>query len=579
MFNNNLKTTLLIVLLAIQPTISFGKSTSKANIIPGNADLLANIYELVDHRKLDIEIFKRALNSEQSKLIIATLQGLGRIGGDAILPLIKPHFLSKQPEIRRAAVFAAGLSSSNSITKQLWLLLNNEKSEQVKQEIYLALGNLGDDDLVNKMLARLNQETDPKTRGSIFQGLAAAITYIESVSDQIGTDKNSTNVDFNALLTLFEKDDYVAFRVGYFLARVKNIENLLNPAQLQKFTTLTKDPDNKRMLARLIGRITKNPNLADRALLSWLIEQSESEDLALASESIFAMSNLLYIPQAKIQLGKLHIHNNPLIAQTALQVLADSSLDGVEIISLLKKQLKSPKASMVVAAMSGLVDRQKQDEMSWAVKILAHKNPFVKIRFAKKIAEKDLSGFKTVLGFLAKDPDPSVAKFATSLIDPTSVTVTSKKAKTPLFSLAKESIGKIILLRTSAGDIKLQITPQALYTGANFVRLVEKGYYNRTYFSRMLGNFVAQGGDSVGDVEGGSGEMIREEISYQSHTKGTVGIATSGKDTGDAQIFVNISDNIHLDRHYSTFAKVIEGMEVVHTLSNGDQIIEAKLVD
>ncbi|MCF6194891.1 MAG: HEAT repeat domain-containing protein, partial [Kangiellaceae bacterium] len=441
---SNLKTTLLILLLAIQPIVSSGQSKGNVNTV---TDLRASIYEIVDSRKLDIDTFNQALNSKQSKLIIATLQGLGRIGGEAILPIIKPHFLSKQPEIRRAAVFAAGLSGSKNITKQLWLLLNDEKGEQVKQEIYLALGNLGDDDLVEKMLARLNQETDQKTRGSIFQALAAAITYIDSVSEQIGTHKNSTNVDFNALLTLFEKDDYVAFRVGYFLARVKKIENLLSPAQLQKFTTLIKDPDNKRMLARLIGKITKRRHLANRGLLSWLIEQSENEDVALASESIFAMSSLLYIPQAKIQLGKLHIHNNPLIAQTALQVLADSSLNGTEIVSLLKKQLKSSKPSMVVAAMSGLADRQKQDEMSWAVKILAHKNPFVKIRFAKIIAEKDLSGFSKVLGFLAKDPDQSVAKFAKSLIDPKSVIASDNKANTPPFAIANQAVGKRILLK------------------------------------------------------------------------------------------------------------------------------------
>jgi len=398
------------------------------------------------------------------------------------------------------------------------------------------------------------------------------------VNDQVGTHKNSTDVDFVNLLKLFEKDDYVAFRVGYFLARVKKIEKLISPAQLQRLTKLTKDPDNKRMLARLIGKVTKRRHLANRGLLSWLIEQSESNDVALASESIMAMSNLLYIPQARIQLGKLHVNNNSLIAQTALEVLADSSLAGMQIMGLLKKQLKSAKPSMVVAAISGLVKRQKREKMTWAMKILAHENAYVKIRFAKIIAEKDRQGFSKVLGFLSKDPDQSVARFAHSLLQEKSTKIT-KKAKTPFYSAARNAIGKKIRLTTPAGDIIIQIGDSAIFTGANFVRLVEKGYYNGTYFSRMLGNFVAQGGDSVGDVEGGSGEMIREEISYQSHTKGTVGIATSGKDTGNGQFFINIGDNIHLDRHYTVFAKVIVGMDVVQRLSNGDKILVAKVLD
>ncbi len=575
--NTILKITALVFIIL---TLVSQNAFSIENIEKKNSlnDLTATIFELVDQRILDVEIFKRALDNHSIKLKVNTLKGLGRIGGKSVLPLIEPCLSNDEPRVRRAAVFAAGLSGSLTITDKLWEILKTEQNEIVKQEIYLALGNLGSEQLVSRMLARLDKESNPKTRGALFQGLAAAITYIESVSDQIGTHKNSTDVDFTKLLRLFEKDGYVAFRVGYFLARVKKIEKLISPAQLQKFTKLTKNPDNKRMLARLIGRITKQHHLANRGLLSWLIEQSESNDIALASESILAMGNLLYIPQARIQLGKLTIDENALIAQMALQVLADSSWEGMQIMGLLKKQLKSSKPGMVVAAMSGLAKRQKRDEMTWALKILAHKNTFIKIRFAKIIADKDLEGFRNVLGFLSKDPNQSVAKFANDLLEQKPLEL-GERAKTPSYEKAQHSVGKQVLLTTSAGDIRVEIGDTAIYTGANFLRLVKNGYYNGTYFSRMLGNFVAQGGDSVGDVEGGSGETIREEISYQSHTKGTIGIATSGKDTGDAQIFVNIGDNIHLDRHYSVFARVISGMDVVQRLSNGDQILTAKIIN
>ena len=214
--------------------------------------------------------------------------------------------------------------------------------------------------------------------------------------------------------------------------------------------------------------------------------------------------------------------------------------------------------------------------MSWALNILSHQSAYVKIRFAQMIFNKDPIGFNNVLKMLAKNNDPEVATFANKLQQ------TAKKPNetallTPQIHSIKDLTSQLIELKTTRGNITIQLNNQAIYTGLNFIRLVQSGYYDNTYFSRVIGNFVAQGGDSIGDGNGGSNQTIREEISYLSHLSGSVGMATAGKDTGDSQFYINLADNTHLDRHYTVFGRVTKGIEVATRLTNGDRIISAKV--
>ena len=549
-----------------------------ASEINHSRDIKQQVSRLVDARNLDLLFFKQALANEEQTNLKRIIHGLGRIGGKESAELIKPFLFNSRQSIRRAAAFAIGISGSENNVDDLWRALDNEKSELVKQELYLALGTSGDKGLIQKLLGREKLEQNISTRASIFQALAIAVTYYADISDNIDMRKSQSIIDFPYILSLLEQDNQLSYQAVYFLARLKNISKRISPAQLQRFINLIQNSNNKRIFARLIGKVTERNHLANRRLLSWLIEHSEHADIALAAESIRAMATLIHIPQAKIQLGKLHVSSKPLIAQTALKVLADSSLQGKEITSLLKKQLKSQNTGVVVEAISGLMKRQERKDMTWALKILSHKSSYVKIRFARMIFEKDQQGFKNVLSMLSKDIDPSVASQAKKLLGYTreKETVALQPSTLDQRTAAK---GIKIQLNTNIGPIEITMSGDAPYTTANFVQLVNSEYYNGTYFSRVIGNFVAQGGDNIGDGEGSSRRTIREELSYQSHQIGTIGMATAGKDTGDSQFFINTANNTHLDRHYTTFATVTRGMEVALKLSNGDQIISASVVE
>ena len=128
-------------------------------------------------------------------------------------------------------------------------------------------------------------------------------------------------------------------------------------------------------------------------------------------------------------------------------------------------------------------------------------------------------------------------------------------------------------IKTSKGDIRLILfTNEAPGSVSNFVTLARQGYFNNKVFHRVVPNFVVQGGGNRGDGWGGEDYSIRSEFSTRRYTTGSIGMASAGKDTEGTQWFITHSPTPHLDGRYTIFAHVIEGMEVVHKLEQGDII-------
>jgi peptidyl-prolyl cis-trans isomerase B (cyclophilin B) len=117
----------------------------------------------------------------------------------------------------------------------------------------------------------------------------------------------------------------------------------------------------------------------------------------------------------------------------------------------------------------------------------------------------------------------------------------------------------------------------------NFVKLSKKGFYEGVTFHRVIPNFVVQGGDPTGTGAGGPGYTIKCELNgeNQYHDKGVLSMAHAGKDTGGSQFFICHSrDNTaHLDRKHTCFGKVIEGLEIIDKIKQGDKIQKVNIIE
>ncbi|HET9449268.1 MAG TPA: peptidylprolyl isomerase, partial [Aggregicoccus sp.] len=137
--------------------------------------------------------------------------------------------------------------------------------------------------------------------------------------------------------------------------------------------------------------------------------------------------------------------------------------------------------------------------------------------------------------------------------------------------------GAQLLLRTAKGSFRVRLDAQeAPLTAGNLYALARAGYFQGVGFHRVVPDFVAQGGDPRGDGEGGPGYSIRCELTRRSYARGVLGMALSGKDTGGSQFFFTHAPQPHLDGRYTAFGEVVEGMDVVDRLLEGDEILEVE---
>jgi cyclophilin family peptidyl-prolyl cis-trans isomerase/HEAT repeat protein len=187
----------------------------------------------------------------------------------------------------------------------------------------------------------------------------------------------------------------------------------------------------------------------------------------------------------------------------------------------------------------------------------------------------------TLRGFLA-DRDPVIRRVAADQI--VEKLKRNRPAYTPLpVDLPMSDYLQVVYwsrtphsatIHMARGNIELQLlTQDAPMTTWNFAGLAQKNYFDSSSFMRVVPNFVIQGGDPRNDMSGGPGYAIRDEINLQKYTRGAVGMALSGPDTGGSQFFVAHSPQPHLDGGYTIFARVVGGMSgVVDQTERGDKV-------
>ena len=134
-----------------------------------------------------------------------------------------------------------------------------------------------------------------------------------------------------------------------------------------------------------------------------------------------------------------------------------------------------------------------------------------------------------------------------------------------------------VTINTNFGNIKLELLPDiAPETVRNFIKLAKSGFYDGTLFHRIIPKFMIQGGDpntKQSDKStwgtGGPGYNIKAEFDSRSHLRGIVSMArSSDPDSAGSQFFIVTSDSTFLDRQYTVFSQVVDGMDVADKIVN-----------
>ena len=137
---------------------------------------------------------------------------------------------------------------------------------------------------------------------------------------------------------------------------------------------------------------------------------------------------------------------------------------------------------------------------------------------------------------------------------------------------------------TDKGTMKVEFyEADAPGTVKNFIDLASKGFYDGLTFHRVIPDFVIQGGCPIGNGTGGPGYKIPCELDggNQYHDRGVLSMAHAGRNTGGSQFFICHSRNntAHLDRNHTCFGKVVEGLEVIDQIRQGDKINKIEIIE
>jgi len=130
-----------------------------------------------------------------------------------------------------------------------------------------------------------------------------------------------------------------------------------------------------------------------------------------------------------------------------------------------------------------------------------------------------------------------------------------------------------LLLKLKNGMVTIEMRPDLAPKHVSRIKeLVRDKFYDGLSFHRVIGGFMAQGGDPNGNGTGGSGENIPAEFSQEPHVRGTLSMARSqSPNSADSQFFIVFARSSFLDGQYSVWGKVVNGMEFVGKIKRGDK--------
>jgi len=135
------------------------------------------------------------------------------------------------------------------------------------------------------------------------------------------------------------------------------------------------------------------------------------------------------------------------------------------------------------------------------------------------------------------------------------------------------------LFDTDRGQIKVELlADKAPLTVANFVNLARRGFYDGLGFHRVIADFMIQGGCPQGTGTGGPGYKFEDETDNGvSHERGVLSMANAGPDTNGSQFFITHIRTDWLDGKHTVFGRVVEGLEVVDAVKQGDAVKSVKI--
>ncbi|MCX6834479.1 MAG: peptidylprolyl isomerase [candidate division Zixibacteria bacterium] len=500
------------------------------------------------------------------------------------------------PEVREAACLALFYARAKAtVENMIPLVLEHESNQAVQKAGLFALARLGIAS-AGETYSRFQADPDPEIRMLAVQGLGRCSLPDRVRLAALSLNDDDRRVTATAVSSLQATNDPAA--ADYLARKLQSVaDEKLIVAMLGALGALHSDKGVATAEMHLSSALSENIVAASLGYLagvkkdalvsvvdSLLLEIPPPRVRVACADAFFEVHNASVIPR----LAMLFKDEDPLVRAAAFGHLIE--IDSTQIDLYVKAALADPDMLPVVLALDQIGARKLTRYLPHVEQLIKRGAELdVNIRrslldvveqFIDTLGTDSAMANLVVAGLL--DPEYVIrrranelylAKFErdrSSMVTPAETRITERRLSK---AFADTTANPTALIQTNRGVIEIELLFDAApLTVLNFIDLVNQGFYDGLIFHRVVPNFVIQGGCPRGDGWGGPPYFIRCEYSDLPYERGTVGIATSGRDTGGSQFFITHSPQPHLDGRYTVFGQVISGMDVVDQIVVGDLI-------
>ena len=472
---------------------------------------------------------------------------------------LKKYFNHPNPVHREAAFLAFASVQDTNIVSELFDLLPLEKQAQVRKAIIYSLGQMNAWQNI-KLVPYFDLEQNWEVKGVCLEAIAK-------------TSKKDLS-DFFAKVQLFSQNtDYMSsyWRALYFANKRKNL-NVWHEGLNQRLNEL--DLTNHR-ISYIHNQLFKSAQTVGsegviqekRIINSFPKVEAHLKSLSSPYTQHNYIKDSLFSDEVLLQLAHSQYHS--LVRYEALDRYIKKYWQMVGWNEKINSDLINKVFESGDVALISRIAEYVKDQNLANRKVVVTNGNFLEVQ-QKLVLPRDFEVWidleKAILSFDGKkyQYESYFTRGYQNPIDWDFIVKVPQKQKVKIIT----NKGEIIL------ECKVNEAPASV---ANFLKLVDSGYYDGKYFHRMVPNFVVQGGCPRGDGWGSLSWNQRSEFSnYLSYHPGSVGLASVGKDSEGVQFFITHTYTQNLDGRYTIFAEVVQGMNIVNQLVVGDSIIEVK---
>lgn len=555
-----------------------GQQETADEIMPAvDPALVAEVYEVADRREFDKALMRRAVDGGFPHAL-----ALFSLSGTEACTAIRPYLTSTSDAVLLAAVTGVGRCGNAHAFEALYAIASDtSKTSAIRVAALKAVGfSSGEDNRaqmaagVSSLLQSTNEEQGVELAAAAMYGLMQNITYAGLSPSAL------PDLDIQAVVDAAARDDRLGFEAAYLLMRMQGLRANLDfddvAAAIEGSTQLEKTYALLRVagqfgnaasdLLRRYGSVTSIEGDLSTEMFN------DADASAVAAGAITAMSGL-NDGVSLTHLFQLLNENNVAIQQLALSVMARRSDADEGVAQRMWHFARGNNEWLAVTALSGLVGFGDPNALYLAEEWL-ESGSFYKAFQAVSLLSRSPEGRDLMQSYVLASDDPVRTQLVMATLDPNGVTPRAVR-ETAAYGDAQAATSKRLRLETTRGDIVIEMLEGAPYAAHNFITLAAEDKLDGMVWHRVLPGFVAQAGqrDDTGQF---AIPTIREEWGAELHAPGTVGVATSGPDTGTTQFFINLSHNRHLDDRYTVFGRVVSGP--YGALQEGDVIISATVI-